>query len=394
MEKNGVTQRYLENRVITDDVGGSSVMVYIEKFYLDEVVDGAPHVPHPAFLVDGEELDGLYISKYQNVIENGRAYSRAGEDPATHIDFDGAVRACDAKGCGFHLLTAMEWGAIALWCRKNGWLPYGNNDMGRDIRESQTVARVTYRDEEKAVCRVATGTGPIAWSHNRRADGIYDLNGNVWEWVGGLRLVYGELQVLPNNNAASGRYSQEADSADWRAIDGTSGAWLIPDGRGTTQNSIKLDMVDGRWTYVTADIADRVAHYRFCPFSEVAVHPSVCEAARWQLIALGCLLCGPAEDVREVELYANNGAAERMLFRGGRWGQGRNAGVFKSCLDDPRTFSGAAVGFRSAYAPRGNRSGVLHPDGTPYCAEELERMHEQIETYEKKDVPEWVPPSD
>lgn len=37
---------------------------------------------------------------------------------------------------------------------------------------------------------------------------------------------------------------------------------------------------------------------------------------------------------------------------------------------------------------------VLHPDGTPYCAEEMELLHEQIETYEKKEIPEWVPPSD
>lgn len=44
-------------------------------------------------------------------------------------------------------------------------------------------------------------------------------------------------------------------------------------------------------------------------------------------------------------------------------------------------------------APAGKRR-VLHPDGTPYCAEEMELLHEQIETYEKKDIPEWVPPSD
>ena len=57
----------------------------------------------------------------------------------------------------------------------------------------------------------------------------------------------------------------------------------------------------------------------------------------------------PDFDDREVALYANNGKEERIPFRGGRWGQGRNAGLFKTCFDDPRTYSGAAVGFRSAY---------------------------------------------
>ena len=48
-------------------------------------------------------------------------------------------------------------------------------------------------------------------------------------------------------------------------------------------------------------------------------------------------------------MSANNGEAERIAFRGGRYSQGLNTGVFKTCLDDPRSYSGDAVGFRSAY---------------------------------------------
>lgn len=54
-------------------------------------------------------------------------------------------------------------------------------------------------------------------------------------------------------------------------------------------------------------------------------------------------------DYHSVSLYANNGEAERIAFRGGRYSQGLNTGVFKTCLDDPRSYSGDAVGFRSAY---------------------------------------------
>ena len=60
---------------------------------------------------------------------------------------------------------------------------------------------------------------------------------------------------------------------------------------------------------------------------------------------------GECEEQQMASLYANNGVAERMAFRGERWGQGRNAGVLKLCFDDPRSYTGEAVGFRSVYHP-------------------------------------------
>ena len=153
--------------------------------------------------------------------------------------------------------------------------------------------------------------------------------------------------MLADNNGASDKYSQAETSEDWRAIDGRTGAFLIPDGKGTTENSVKLDYIDGRWVYVTDVLTDPLAHYRFCDFADVEAR--VCEEARELLCALGLIHCGDRHSVEGVSLYANNGAAERIPFRGGRWGQGLNAGVFKTCVDDPRTYAGEAVGFRCAY---------------------------------------------
>ena len=338
--------RYPQNAVITDRLGNPSVMVYIEAFYLDDVIDGAPHVPHPAFVRDGRVQSGVYVSKFQNVVL-GSACSLPDNDPATRISFDEAVAACAAKGDGFHLMTADEWGAIALWCQKNGWLPYGNNELGKDVREETVTARIAYFDREKPVCRTACGTGPVEWSHNRKPDGIYDLNGNIWEWMGGIRLVYGEVQIL--SAGTSNGYDQGPMSAGWRAIDGTNGESLIPDGNGTTKNSVKLDFADGCWRYVTGSVANSLDKARFCSFADVCADTSVGMAAKMRLYALGCLPVGAAKADRSVSFYANNGNAERMAFRGGRWGQGLDAGVFKTCFDDPRSFSGDAVGFRSAY---------------------------------------------
>lgn len=310
-----------------------SEMVLLPRFRMCDVIDGASCAIHPAFVRGERTLDGIRISKYQNVVEKGLAYSAFDRDPAVNIDFDAAAKACADKGAGWHLMTALEWGAVALWCQKNGFLPYGNNDDGKDHREKAVTARVSFENREKGIVRVATGTGPATWSHDGTADGIFDLNGNVWEWQGNFRLVRGELQL--------------ADGAEWLALDGNTGCWITPDGEGTTSGSVKLDMRNGGWVFVKEPLTDPYPHARFAPFGLVRAE-GLCDAAKEVLLALALL---PAEGYSYdgVDLYANNGSAERMLFRGGRWGQRENAGLFKSCIDDPRTYAGEAVGFRAAY---------------------------------------------
>ena len=335
-------KRFPENEIFTDERGKGipSVMVYLPAFRMCDVIAGGCDALHPAFVAGNRSLDGIYVSKFQNIVIEGMAVSLPDADPATQVDYDTAVRLCQAGGSGRHLMTAAEWGAISLWCRKNGTLPYGNNDFGRDVREEHITARISYEDSAAGICRVATGSGPVTWSHNCRSDGIWDLNGNVWEWIAGVRLVYGELQF-----SADGL-------GDWFALDGQTGAHLIPDGNGTTQGSVKLDMIDGIWTYTAAYVTDALAKPRFCEFADVRADGSLCDAVLEYLIACALMSAQGGEDIQGVSFYANNGAAERMLFRGGRWGQGMNAGVFKNCLDDPRTFSGHAVGFRAVYYPQ------------------------------------------
>lgn len=337
------------NIILTDDKGLPSVMVYVPKFKMSDVITGGSNSVHPAFIVNGVEKNGIYISKYQNKVYDGRAYSLPGEDPTCSINFDNAAARCTAKGAGWHLMTAAEWGALALWCKKNGWLPYGNNNYGKDIRETMYKAIPTLIGTDGKTNRVATGTGSVEWSHNKQLDGIYDLNGNGWEWNGGMRLVYGELQILENNDAADSNNSQSATSAQWKAIDGTTGELIDPDGSGTTENSLKLDIVSSKWQWTTGAQADRKDENRDGAFVRMSCATTVCDEAKELLYALAMLPDDTTFDYQGDYFYANNGVAERFPIRGGAWGHGASAGVFCASVHAPRSYSNTTIGFRSAY---------------------------------------------
>lgn len=337
------------NVILTDDKGLPSVMVYIPKFKMSDVITDGTDSTHPAFIVDGVEKSGIYISKFQNVAYNSRAYSLPGEDPRASINADTARTYCENKGAGWHLMTAMEWGAIALWCKANGWLPYGNNGYGKDTRETMYRAVPTLIGSDGRANRVATGTGPVEWSHNKQLDGIYDLNGNVWEWSDGMRLVYGELQILENNNAADSDNSKLASSNAWKAIDGTTGALIAPDGNGTTTNSLKLDYISSKWQWITGAISSSSDSSRGCTFVNVSAASTVCDEAKAILYALAMLPDDTAFDYEGDYFYAINGVAERFPYRGGYWYHGAGAGVFYTSLGAARTSSYAYFGFRSAF---------------------------------------------
>lgn len=241
--------------------------------------------------------------------------------------------------------------------QENGFLPYGNNNYGKDSRESNYKAVPSYYESGK-IARVATGTGPISWSHDKTMAGIWDLNGNVWEWQGGIRLVWGELQILANNDAADPDNPQNATSTCWKAINAADGALVDPESKTTDSSAhvsgktVKLDYVNNKWTYSTS-ITNAKDESRSCAFYQVAADSSIGDAAKVMLRALALL---PDSDVT-TDVYEgdyvwwNNGVAERCVSRGGRWNSGAGAGVFY--LDGSSSRSGVStiVGFRAAYIP-------------------------------------------
>jgi len=110
----------------------------------------------------------------------------------------------------YHLITAYEWASLAylacmIWGeeRRAGTdYPKGNNDWGKDTDDADSEENYGIEDPVKAgydghdIARVLTGSGPNSWSLTGHPLGVWDLNGNVYEWIdlliGGGDTVAGE----------------------------------------------------------------------------------------------------------------------------------------------------------------------------------------------------------
>ena len=328
-----------KNTVLFDDLGMPSVMVPFPKLKMSDLIAGGSENIHPAFSVDGVEKSVIYVSKYQNIVLNERGYSLPMRDPRASLNFDQAVTYCRNKGKGWSLTPYSLWSAIALWCRKNGTMPRGNNNYGADHAYGHEKGVPTYYESGK-IARCATGSGPNTWNHNWMPDGIADLNGNVWEWCAGMRLMNGEIQIIPYANCMAADASMGASSTLWKAIaaDGT----LVEPG---TAGTLKYNYVSGHIQLTSGDITPedtwRGDTYQNMTLDSALTVPEIAKA----------LLIYPDEpggDYGGDGHYMNN-SGERLPLCGGGWGNTSGAGVFSVGLNVPRSHSYASIGFRSAY---------------------------------------------
>lgn len=328
-----------KNTVLFDDLGMPSVMVPFPKLKMSDLIAGGSENIHPAFSVDGVEKSVIYVSKYQNIVLNERGYSLPMRDPRASLNFDQAVTYCRNKGKGWSLTPYSLWSAIALWCRKNGTMPRGNNNYGADHAYGHEKGVPTYYESGK-IARCATGSGPNTWNHNWMPDGIADLNGNVWEWCAGMRLMNGEIQIIPYANCMAADASMGASSTLWKAI-AADGTLVEPGSAGT----LKYNYVSGHIQLTSGDITPedtwRGDTYQNMTLDSALTVPEIAKA----------LLIYPDEpggDYGGDGHYMNN-SGERLPRCGGYWSSTSGAGVFRVNLHLPRSDSGTSIGFRSAY---------------------------------------------
>lgn len=327
--------------VLYDDKGNPSIMNIIPKLSYKAVGIGASDKALPAFVINGAEKPEIFIGTYAAYVHDGRAYSLPGQVPKVYTNHDQAIAYCRAKGKGWHCVTNPEYAAIALWCKKNGYYPRGNNNYGSDHGYPHETCRPGTVGSDGRTNLGLTGSGPCSWTHDGTPSGIYGLNGDCWEWAPGLRTVDGEYQILDGNDAALDTADLSANSAQWKAIlpDGT----LVAPG---TAGTLKIDIVSGvpkiSTTVKTTTSGDQ---WPSTPFKDLAVESGITIPDILKALALFPM---DNSDHGGDYYYAKNDG-EKCFARGGAWGLTAYAGVFYLNGSYPRTGSGGNVGFRPAY---------------------------------------------
>ena len=142
-----------------------------------------------------------------------------------------------------------------------------------------------------------------------------------------------------------------ATSTAWKAIKATATScndlYITPNGAGTTSGSVKLDFVSNHWQYApsatSAEDSNRSAAFAATTASGLS------DFCKMYLQAMALLPEDGDTDYGDDIFYANNGAEERLPFRGGFCGSGAGAGVFALYLTYSRSDADPHVGFRAAF---------------------------------------------
>ena len=331
------------NRVILDDIGKPSIMVGIPVMKYADIIPSSSQDELPWWNIGGVKKKVIWVSKYINIVMNDRAYSLPMKDPKCYVNFDQALQYCRKKGPGWHLNQNGVFAALVLWSEKNKTIPRGNTNWDANYVNAWERGVNTYIDGAHNGGRTATGSGPMTWYHDYSPAGIADLCGNCWEWVAGLRLNEGEIQIIAEGNSALPTCSMAAASVEWKAI--------MPDGRLVepgTPGTLKIDKTSESSTVLrintsitakTTDSTETSEMFKNVKAAETVNIPDILKAAG----------IAPIADMESPGRFWARNNGERLPFRGSSFGSASYGGPAALHLDGLRSGGYNDVSFRSAY---------------------------------------------
>ena len=320
--------------------GQPSIMNIIPVFNLQDINAGLGTGVHPAFIVGGVQKSELFIGTHIGSVSENELISQPKVEPANSRNHDQFVTLARACGAGWHVMTNAEWSAIALWSHKNGTMPRGNTNYGRSSDALYETARrmdLLEHGNTSGNPLTRTGSGPATWRHDHTMHGISDLCGNGWEWNPGMRAVYGEIQVIANNDAALTATDFSENSSAWCAIDGATGDLVAPG----HANAVKYAASGTEaYTLVCTNSApfERMTNPGSTPVSVVALQ---------KLKAYGLFPVAGTGLGGDTFWYSST--KESIPLRGGNYAYGGLAGMFAINLSYMRTTSNMSTCARPAF---------------------------------------------
>ena len=318
--------------IIRDSAGNANAMFVLPRFSYADLGMTADMGTGDVTAFDfgsGSIKSEIFIGAY--LASGSGAVSAPRQDPRASLDHTAARNACSAKGAGWHLMTAHEWAAIALWCMANGYEPIGNTNWGRSHAQTRMVGdRADNRAPGDAAGTGRTQTGSMGSeaTHTRTLGGIADLVGNVWEWQDGLLLQDGRFKISAYNTQAE---------VDWAFADAFLDASTPTGGSAILSNAVnnRLGAIGDNAN------AGNSANVEWRAMTKSGSYVSNQAMKR--------LLLEPAGALPQGRIYMRN-FGERLPYRGGYWSDGANAGLAALNLGNSRVLTSTYFGFRPAFA--------------------------------------------
>ena len=218
-------------------------------------------------------------------------------------------------------------------------MPHGNNNYGSDADYPFEHGRPTYKYKDGTTIRIgrtATGSGPNTWFHDHTPYGIDGLNGNVWDWNDGLKLIDGRIYVHGTDGVAMNNY-ETTDSH------GVTTGWLdtglyfdCPNGTNVISDSVT--------TRTGTAGSDDYTGGTEQLFESTTVKSGLTVPTYFKALCIQPPGTGLGGDCLWVK---NHG--ERICLRGGSWDNVTHSGVFGLNLHNPRTDVGWDIGFRASF---------------------------------------------
>jgi len=190
---------------------------------------------HPAFIINDEPIKGFRLGKYPDVRVDNTNYhvSLFGLEPAHDTggvteSYDGLASANDTINAGttntdgdsVHNITMAEYSYLGLRAVSDAFECRGDDYYGTSyMNSSDRGTPIGKNKNDSGYYYVSTGSGPDQWRHDGTPFGVWGMRGPVRMIVHGYQLNEGELEFIPNNNAAEMTATELAQtSSEYKGI--------------------------------------------------------------------------------------------------------------------------------------------------------------------------------